>query len=309
MTTASAAFPSDIKGCMKDCMLAIFWARKDILGFFRDHGCTSQDLREVKRFKEQELSRSTMIDLTFHRLASRTDAGLGPFRAMLRSLVTWERFDPYYFEKLKKLDRGVAERHISHLRQLQELRDAQVQDGRKRRGEEHAKRQLPKKNLPELLDEFLRLHAGKLKPQARGYALEKILVELARGESLTVTEPFRVCGEQIDGAVKYDGEHYLVEAKWQDTAASNEPVYQFAGKIEGKMYGRGLFVSVQGFSPNVIASLGHGKAIKTIFVDGEDLVLVLEGHVSLCEMIDTKVRAAQTRGLLYVHPISGSSKL
>ena len=159
-----------------------------------------------------------------------------------------------------------------------------------------------------MLDEFLRLHAGELKPQQRGYALERILVELAKVESLEVTEPFKTHGEQIDGAVKYDGEHYLVEAKWQDISAANEPVYQFVAKIEGKMYGRGLFVSVHGFSSNVIDSVVRGKAIKTIFIDGEDLVLVLEGHVSFRDMIDTKVKAAQTRGLVYAHPISGSRK-
>ena len=34
--------------------------------------------------------------------------------------------------------------------------------------------------------------------------LEKILLELGRLSRLEVTEPFRVIGEQIDGAVKYD---------------------------------------------------------------------------------------------------------
>ena len=123
-----------------------------------------------------------------------------------------------------------------------------------------------------------------------------------------MTEPFKVNGEQIDGAVKYDGEHYLIEAKWQDKVASNEPVYQFVGKVEGKMYGRGLFVSINGFSDHVVTSVVAGKAIKTIFVDGEDLVLVLEGHLSFTQMLDRKVKAAQTKGLIYVHPISGSSK-
>ena len=302
------SFPSDIKGCMKDCVLAIFWPRKDILGFFRDHDCTSREVREIEDFKERGLSRAAMVDVIFERLDSRTDSGLGPFRAMLRSLVIWNRFDPYYFETLKKLNRATAERCISHLCQLQEIRDAKIKADRTRREGQQVERQRPEKDLRELLDEFLRLHAGELKPQQRGYALERILVELAKVESLEVTEPFKTYGEQIDGAIKYDGEHYLVEAKWQDTSAANEPVYQFVGKIEGKMYGRGLFVSVHGFSSNVIDSVVRGKAIKTIFIDGEDLVLVLEGHVSFRDMIDTKVKAAQTRGLVYAHPISGSRK-
>ncbi|QNH21161.1 Integrase core domain protein [Xanthomonas sp. GW] len=115
-------------------------------------------------------------------------------------------------------------------------------------------------------------------------------------------------GEQIDGAVKFEGEHYLIEAKWQERSASNEPVYQFAGKVAGKPYGRGLFISVNDLSPGVIRGLVMGKEIQTLFVDGEDLILVLEGHLSLREIIDRKVKAAQTRGLIYVHPISGIEK-
>jgi hypothetical protein len=249
-----------------------------------------------------------MVDAMFETLDDRIDNGLGPFRAMLHSLIRWDRFDPYYFEKLRKLNRSTAERHLAHLKQLTEIRDAKIHEDRKRREQQDAESQRPKLNLPVLREQFLTLHGGSLKPQQRGYALEKILAELARLESLEVTEPFKVSGEQIDGTIKYDGEHYLVEAKWQDKTAANEPVYQFVGKIEGKMYGRGLFVSVHGFTDNVIRSIVQGKAIKTIFVDGEDLVLVLEEQISFRDMIDKKVKAAQTKGLIYVHPITAAEK-
>ncbi len=49
--------------------------------------------------------------------------------------------------------------------------------------------------------------------QKRGYELEKILLELSKTSGLEVTEPFRVNGEQIDGSIKFDGEHYIIEAK------------------------------------------------------------------------------------------------
>ncbi|MDO8769351.1 MAG: hypothetical protein Q7K57_11740 [Burkholderiaceae bacterium] len=51
-----------------------------------------------------------------------------------------------------------------------------------------------------------------------------------------------------------------------------------------------------------------GKEIQTLFVDGEDLILVLEGHLNFRDLIDRKVKAAQTKGLIYVHPISGAEK-
>jgi hypothetical protein len=59
-------FPKDIMDCMKDCILSIFWAKKDIVDFFSNSGCTTRDLpldREVK-----ELSRAAIVDKIFHNL-------------------------------------------------------------------------------------------------------------------------------------------------------------------------------------------------------------------------------------------------
>ncbi|MGE4243787.1 restriction endonuclease [Ramlibacter sp.] len=302
------SFPADIKGCMKDCILSLFWPRKDIVGFFEKHGCTKAELESVPLEGESALKRYEIVDALFTALAARSDSGLGPFRAMLQSLLNWSHFDPYYFDKLRKLDRGTATKNLEHLRQLQEIRDAKIRVDRDRRAAQEAQRQQPTTSLDQLRAEYLDLLANKTSRQQRGYALERILAELSRLSRLETTEAFRVSGEQIDGAVKFDGEHYLIEAKWQERSASNEPVYQFAGKVAGKLYGRGLFISVNGFSPEVIRSLVTGKEIQTLFIDGEDLILVLEGHLTLRDMIDRKVKGAQTKGLIYVHPLSGAEK-
>lgn len=302
------SFPADIKGCMKDCILSLFWPRKDIVGFFEKHGCTKAEVGRLQLEGENALKRYEIVDALFETLATRPDSGLGPFRAMLQSLLAWSHFDPYYFDKLRKLDRALASRNLEHLRQLQEIRDAKIKADRERRAAEEVKRQQATASLDDLRAEYLDLLANKTSRQQRGYALERILAELARISHLETTEAFRVNGEQIDGAVKFDGEHYLIEAKWQEKSASNEPVYQFAGKVAGKLYGRGLFISVNGFSPEVIRSLVMGKEIQMLFIDGEDLILVLEGHLTLREMIDRKVKAAQTKGIIYVHPISGAEK-
>lgn len=300
-------FPSDIQACMRDCILAVMWSKDDIYSFFKNH-CTQSDLKVLDNYKDK-LTRVAMIDRVFDHLASSVDGGLGSFRAMLKSLEEWSYFDPYYFDTLKKLDRNKAKNTIDHLRQLREIRDARMQAQRERQEEIKRSQQEARQTIEALKKSFLDLHSGKIPVQKRGYELEKILLELGRLSGLEVTEPFRVNGEQIDGTVKYDGEHYLIEAKWQDQAASNEPVYQFVGKVEGRMYGRGIFVSVHGFSDYVVRSIAIGKAIKTFFVDGEDLVCVLEERLSFSQLIDRKVKAAQTRGEIYIHPLSETSKV
>lgn len=302
-------FPSDIQGCMKDCLLAVIWPRDEIVNFFQRHGCTKSELAHVRRFKEDLLSRSAIVDRVFASLNDRPDGGLGPFRAMLQSLLTWSHFDPYYFDRLGKLDRKTADKALNHLRQLQEIRDAKLQDEARARDMRRTADQGTDRTLDQLRTDFLALHSGKLPPVQRGYALQEILLGAARLGRLEVTEPFSVVGEQIDGAIKYDGEHYLVEAKWEEKEASNEPVYQFAMKVEGKMYGRGLFLSIQGFSDNVVRSLVRGKAIRTILIDGEDIVLALEGQLTFPQLIDRKVKAAQVRGELYIHPLTNKPKV
>lgn len=66
------------------------------------------------------------------------------------------------------------------------------------------------------------IHAHGLAPQQKGYALERIFVDLMRISSIQVEEPFKNVGEQLDGAIKQDGAYYLIELKW------------FAEKLEPK---------------------------------------------------------------------------
>lgn len=300
-------FPDDIKLAMRDCILKLLWAKDDILNFFRNNSCTPSDLKCLGDIKDKK--RVELVDIMFLHLSSKADSGLGQFRSMLQSLCTWDHFDTYYFEKLAKLDKSEAITSINHLKQLQEIRDAKIKDEIRKQEAERVERQNSKLSYLELKNQFLKLLQGDLTGAKRGYALEELLQNIFKLSALETTEPFKVNGEQIDGAVKFDGEHYIIEAKWQEKAIANDAVYQFTHKVEGKMYGRGLFFSIHGYSELVVKSLIVGKVIKTIFIDGEDLILVLEGLISFKNMLDTKVKAAQTKGLIYVHPLTGQPKI
>lgn len=300
-------FPADIQGAMRECILKILWSKKDIVAFFSNNGCTTSDVSSLGNYAE--LNRAEIIDNMFKHLSCRADNGLGQFRAILNALINWSHFDSYYFDKINKLNKEDAIRAISHLKQLQEIRDHKINEARKEREKREKESQSPKKTLEELKNHYYSLLQGSMSVQKRGYELEKILLELSKHSNLEVTEPFRINGEQIDGSIKFDGEHYIIEAKWHDKESSNEPVYQFAGKVEGKMYGRGFFISINGFSQNVIQSLVHGKAIRTLFIDGEDLIFVFEGFMNFTEMLDKKIKAAQTKGLIYINPQTGKTKI
>ena len=175
---------------------------------------------------------------------------------------------------MNKLSESEAKRNISHLKQLQEIRDYKIKQERQRQEEQERKRKDISISINELKEIFLNLFSGKdqngkeINAQRRGYLFEEFLKKLFLNEGIEVTEPFKIVGEQIDGSIKYDGEHYIIEAKWHDKWSASDSLYQFAAKVEGKMYGRGVFISVNGFSPDSVQALTTGKALRTILVDG-----------------------------------------
>ncbi len=298
---------------MKGCILSIFWPKKDIIDFFKNASCTSKELIMESEYKE--LPRAKIVDIVFSNLEKRSDLGIGQFRAMLKQLTEWDYFDPYYFKKLNKLDEDEAKKNITHLKQLQEIRDYKIKQERQRQDELERKRKDISISINELKDTFLNLFSGKdqdgnkINNQRRGYLFEEFLRKLFLNEKIEVTGPFKITGEQIDGAIKYEGEHYIIEAKWHDKWSASDSLYPFAAKVEGKMYGRGIFISINGFSSDAVQALVTGKALRTILVDGGDLVPITEGMYTLRELLDGKIKAAQTMGRIYVDATDLSDKI
>lgn len=305
-------FPKDIIDCIKDCILSLFWAKKDIVDFFKNNGCTTKELPKVNAVND--LSRNTIVDFVFNNLKMRADNGIGQFRSMLKSLIEWNYYNPYYFDEIKKLDRNKAIKNIEHLKQLQEIRDFKIKEERKRREEFEKNKSKTSNTIEELKHKFLMLFSGRdengviINLQKRGYLFEEFLKELCLAEGIQMSEQFKLIGEQIDGVIKYDGENYIVEAKWRDDLSASDSLYQFAYKVEGKLYGRGLFISVNGFSKDSVNALIMGKTVKTILVDGGDLINVVEGRCSLKSMLDIKVKEAQTSGRIYIDSMTMRDK-
>lgn len=226
---------------------------------------------------------------------------------MIHELKNWSTFNSPYFGVGGNLDIQKAKAAIAHLKKLQESKDSQIKQDIKRKQDVEKSFQ-EKIRIEDLKKKFNLLHKGfdengkEINLQKRGYLFEELLRELAILEKLATTESFsfNIKGEQIDGAIKYDGEHYIIEAKWQEKCVASNALYQFAHKIEGKMYGRGIFISINGFSIESVEALTKGKSLKSILIDGADIVLIFEGFYTFSEMLDRKIRAAQTMGNIYV---------
>jgi len=296
--------PLDIRIAMRECILAIFWPRKDIIKFLADVGCDANLLPP----SDTDLPRHAIIDVVFSGLNARADRGYPIFQPMINALAHWSHFDPYYFDKLAKLNRAEAQQKIAHLRSAVEHRNSSTIN--RRAAATGARRsQSQSTDLTALMQAFSKVYGTDLSPQARGKLFEKFLQELFSRQSVKMRDPFRIVGEEIDGTFKFEGENYIMEAKWQDSGASTEQLYKFAYKVDGKMQGRGLFISVNGFSNEALRAVVHGKMIQTILMDGSDLSAVLEQRITLEAMLDYKIRAAQTRGEVYVCPLREAPKI
>jgi hypothetical protein len=296
--------PLDIKELLHDCILALFWPKKKIAEFFQSVGYERRDPGPLG----EGATRHTIVVEAFSTLSARPDRGYSIFQTMIDRLVNWTYFDRYWFETVPKLDRAEAEACIQRLRDAVTKRNTTTEARRKATFTARS-RQVRTADMSALTTAFQKLFGTGMTVQARGRLFERFLQEFFNRQSIKMGDPFRIVGEQIDGTFKFEGENYIVEAKWQDPATSTADLYQFAYKVDGKMHGRGLFISVNGFSNESIRAVVHGKHIKTILVDGEDLSSVLEERLSLEQLLDYKIRAAQTRGDVYVCPVRQASKI
>jgi hypothetical protein len=232
-------------------------------------------MAEEKRYRD--LTVELMIDIsrldTFPNLAKQVDAEdlLAQARDAVANLGKWvERHA------------GLAEEREQFSAELAARRE-EVARGRDFAGA-----------LAEMTQEFLRLHAMTDRQKA-GREFEPFLHRLFVLFDLEPTLAYNLKGEQIDGAIYHDTNHYIVEAKWLASAVETEHMTNFDGKVKRKgKNALGLFVSVNGFSAG-----GRDifkRATSFITMDGADLFSVLEGRVRLDELIARKLQHASRTG-------------
>jgi hypothetical protein len=156
------------------------------------------------------------------------------------------------------------------------------------------------KALAGLREEFFQLAAEKDRNKA-GLALEGLLNRLFETFQLRPRQPYRVVGEQIDGAFELDGHIYLVEAKWKDQPLPVSDLLVFRGKIEGKStFTRGVFVALNGISTQARFAITQGKAPSFFVIDGHDIMMVLSEAISLPELLRRRVRLLGEEGRVCV---------
>lgn len=139
-----------------------------------------------------------------------------------------------------------------------------------------------------MFDEMAR-HAD---PQQRGYLLQELLNRLFDLHGIHVVRSFQRNNgaEQIDGAFKIEGWHYLAECRWRQKPADCRDLDGLLGQVNrsGKQT-MGLFLSINGWSEHVIPLLQQNPSKSIILMEGHDLRTVMSAPIDFRGFVAAKL--------------------
>jgi hypothetical protein len=260
-------FTEQIEVLINDGIANLYWYKGDLQKAWLRSGVSSALTGKIsveKGFDGNIISKRKQMDRLYEELrGSDFNKRLEISRNFVRTLVEHKNFVPQ--DQRHRIE--IAERAALKLREL--IRAQEIETEKKGRDRRQAAATVKKTYHQEL--ESIREEIDKanvLSGQAKGYALEKIFVSLMRISGIPVQEPFRIVGEQLDGAIKHEGDYYLVELKWFAEALEPKHIGSFYFKVDGKLGARGLVIAMNGYTSGVVESVSKGKELKIVLLDG-----------------------------------------
>lgn len=156
-------------------------------------------------------------------------------------------------------------------------------------------------NKEEIKRAYNKLLLGEISPQRRGYEFETLIRSLLSLENLEPKASYKPKGEQIDGSFFWQGQTFLLEAKWVQDKIPVSSIYSFKGKLDGKFHTTsGIFIAVNGYSKDVEDALRFGKTLNIILFNEYDIPQIFNNEVSFLEVLKFKLRQAGDTGSLNV---------
>jgi len=185
-------------------------------------------------------------------------------------------------------------RELLDIVQTMEAREAQARETA--RQEELARMSREKAEVLRKQSELLLMMFDEMArsddPHRRGYLLQDLLNRLFDLHEVPVFRSFtRNDGaEQIDGAFRLEGWHYIVECRWREKLADIRQLDGLLGQVQRS--GRqtmGMFLSINGWSENVPPTLKQNPEKCVFLMDGYDLRCILGGDTDLRDLLVAKL--------------------
>ncbi len=286
---------------LKEALCSVYWYKSELRGFLQH--CLSTPVI-LARFNWENYKRQIASDVVDF-LCANPEAHLGDL-----TKICYELCRLTDFSHLQRLEDGAqkVEKARSAVTQLKSLVEPhqdvkKEQDEIKRRQEAAAKKlrenAAVRQKLQAINARYLAL-IGSESAQARGFQLERVMYEVFELFDLDPKASFKNLGEQIDGAFSLEGTEYLFEAKWQKEPVNKADLAIFTDKVRTKLENTlGIFLSINGFSPDGVAAHQAGGA-SILLVDGGDLMAILEERIDFVSLLLRKKRHAAQTGQIYL---------
>lgn len=238
------------------------------------------------------LTKRQIAPLILDAIEKRTDCP-GAVRAIIKIAAHWSKFHLAEDEFAARATVQKA-REILGIIELMEVREAEQRELARKEAlerEERERAEIIRKQSELLLMMFDDLVKSD-DPHQRGYLLQDLLNRTFDLHGVPVIRSFtrNEGGEQIDGAFKLEGWHYLVECRWRKKLADIRELDGLSGQVNrsGKQ-AMGLFLSINGWSENVPSLLKQNTEKSIVLMDGYDLRCILSRQVDLRSFILLKV--------------------
>lgn len=243
----------------------------------------------------QLLSKREMAPLIIDAVGRRPD-GAQIVHGIIEIAANWNQFHLAQDEYKARATVQKAREVLGQI-EAEEAREANRRENEKRAqlAQEQAEFRKQRELLLMMFDE---LHRSD-DPQQRGFLLQDLLSRLFLLFQIPVVRSFtrNEGAEQIDGAFKLEGWHYLVECRWRRKLADIRELDGVKGQVDRS--GRqtmGFYLSINGWSENVPKLLKQNPGKSIILMDGYDLRGVLSGQSSLGDLILAKAAKLNLEG-------------
>jgi hypothetical protein len=214
-------------------------------------------------------------------------------RTLIEIAASWSSFhladDEFVARATVQKAREMLDEIELHEAREQKQRELARREELARLEKERAKMFEQKSNLLLMMFDAM---ATQQDPHQRGYLLQSLIEQTLDLHSIPVVKSFtRNSGaEQIDGAFKLEGWHYIVECRWREKLADIRELDGLKGQVDrsGKQT-MGLFLSINGWSENVPPLLKQNPDKSIILLNGYDLRCVLNRQADFTEFLLAKV--------------------
>lgn len=291
-------YPPEVIQALKEALRNIYWYKDDLRLFFLacelpDNMITKQGWHDSQEYKVR------IAGKVLDELILMGEAGLGYMRRIIQGILDIRNFD-----YLRNLEDGAAKvsaarKSVEVLRELVLKHDTTFRKEREERAvrTDRFTQVMKRRNdeIERLQGQFYELVAAE-NAQKRGVLFQGFLWELFNAYDLNPRGPFRITGEEIDGAFEFEMTQFLLEAKWQKDPVGAAPLDSFSKKVERKLENTlGLFVALNGFTEDGLEAFSGTRPL-IILMDGQDLAVVLQGLVDFRDLLKRKVRYASQTG-------------